>query len=87
MLNKNLYTNFQEKFLKHSNRLFLESDHGTLKFDEIQEQTGLYVSLFKQMGIVKGDRVVVQVEKSIEAVLLYLSCLRFGAIYIPLNPA
>ena len=87
MLNKNLYTNFQEKFLKHSNRLFLESDHGTLKFDEIQEQTGLYVSLFKQMGIVKGDRVVVQVEKSIEAVLLYLSCLRLGAIYIPLNPA
>ena len=87
MLNKNLYTNFQEKFLKHSNRLFLESDHGTLMYNEIHGRTGLYVSLFEQMGIVKGDRVVVQVEKSIEAVLLYLSCLRFGAIYIPLNPA
>ena len=33
------------------------------------------------------DRVVVQVDKSVDAVSLYLACLRAGAIYIPLNTA
>ena len=45
------------------------------------------LSLLRQLGVRKGDRVVVQVDKSIEAVLLYLACLRAGAIYIPLNTA
>ena len=45
------------------------------------------LSLLQQLGVKKGDRVVVQVDKSIEAVLLYLACLRAGAIYIPLNTA
>ena len=35
----------------------------------------------------KGDRVAVQVEKSPEAIFLYLACLRAGAIYLPLNTA
>ena len=34
-----------------------------------------------------GDRVAVQVEKSPQAVLLYLACLRAGAIFLPLNTA
>jgi malonyl-CoA/methylmalonyl-CoA synthetase len=38
------------------------------------------------LGVAAGDRVVVQVEKSIEAVALYLACQAAGAIYVPLNP-
>src|SRR5262245_13869089 len=38
-------------------------------------------------GVAPGDRVAVQVEKSAEAVLVYLGCLRRGAIFVPLNPA
>jgi len=87
MINKNLYTYFEQKFLRYSNRSFLVSDHGTLKYDGIHNETGRYVSMFIKMQIKKGDRIVVQVEKSIESVLLYLACLRYGAIYIPLNPA
>ena len=87
MNNKNLYTYFEREFLKYHNRSFLVSEYRTLKYNEIQAETGRYVSMFAAMGIVKGDRIVVQVEKSIEAVLLYLACLRYGAIYIPLNPA
>ena len=38
-------------------------------------------------GVQRGDRVLVQVEKSAEALLLYLGCLRAGAVFIPLNTA
>ena len=37
------------------------------------------------MGV--GDRVVAQIEKSIDAVALYLACLRGGFVYVPLNTA
>ena len=38
-------------------------------------------------GVRRGDRVAVQVEKSPEAVLLYLACLRYGAALVPMNTA
>jgi malonyl-CoA/methylmalonyl-CoA synthetase len=34
-----------------------------------------------------GDRVAVQVDKSVDAVLLYLACLRIGAVFVPINVA
>jgi malonyl-CoA/methylmalonyl-CoA synthetase len=40
-----------------------------------------------ERGVAPGDRVAVQVEKSAEALMLYLACLRAGAVYLPLNTA
>lgn len=40
-----------------------------------------------QRAVAPGDRVVAQVEKSPEAVALYLACLRLGAVFVPLNTA
>lgn len=87
MVNSNLYKYFAKNFFKYPKRDFLTSDYSSIKFENIHEETGRYITMFSNMGISKGDRVVVQVEKSIESVLLYLACLRFGAIYIPLNTA
>lgn len=39
------------------------------------------------LGVRPGDRVAVQVEKSAEALILYLACIRCGAVYLPLNTA
>lgn len=39
------------------------------------------------LGVRPGDRVAVQVEKSPEAMLLYVACLRVGAVFLPLNIA
>ena len=37
------------------------------------------------LGVAPGDRVAVQVDKSPEAILLYLACLRIGGVFLPLN--
>jgi malonyl-CoA/methylmalonyl-CoA synthetase len=49
--------------------------------------SGRIASAMDTLGIRPGDRVAVQVEKSAEALILYLACLRSGAIYLPLNTA
>lgn len=49
--------------------------------------TGQLANCLAQYGIRPGDRVAAQVEKSANALLFYLACLRAGAVYLPLNPA
>jgi malonyl-CoA/methylmalonyl-CoA synthetase len=52
--------------------------------DELTLRMG---AAMRELGVVPGDRVAVQVEKSPEAFLLYLACLRTGAVFVPLNTA
>ena len=49
--------------------------------------SGRYANALLEMGIQKNDRILVQTEKQIECIWLYLACLRLGAIYITINPA
>src|SRR5262249_28855166 len=46
-----------------------------------------YANVLRSKGVVIGDRVAAQVEKSPEAIILYLACLRVGAAFLPLNTA
>jgi malonyl-CoA/methylmalonyl-CoA synthetase len=51
------------------------------------EQTARYAAFLSSLGVQQGDRVAVQVEKSPEALLVYLACLRAGFVFMPMNPA
>ncbi|WP_264210752.1 malonate--CoA ligase [Leisingera thetidis] len=46
-----------------------------------------FATALEELGVRSGDRVAVQVDKSPEAVLLYLACLRTGSLFLPLNTA
>jgi len=86
--NSNLYLLFSEAISASDDIDFLHVPHGpSLKYRDTDEASGRFHSTLASLGVTKGDRVVVQVGKSIESVLLYLACLRIGAIYIPLNTA
>ena len=43
--------------------------------------------VLRRRGVEPGDRVLVQIPKSAEAVALYLGVLRCGGVYVPLNTA
>lgn len=53
----------------------------------MDQRCGSYGAALRNAGVDPGDRVLVQVRKSPEAVALYLACLRIGAVYVPLNVA
>ena len=54
---------------------------------EIDAAAGRYATVLLARGARRGDRVAFQVEKSPEALILYLACLRAGLIALPMNPA
>jgi malonyl-CoA/methylmalonyl-CoA synthetase len=44
-------------------------------------------NLIVSLGLAPGDRVAAQVEKTPEALVLYLASIRAGMVFLPLNPA
>lgn len=85
MANQNLYTCFQFHFHSDPEAVFLLGDRRILKYSDIDQESGKFLSVLKSCGVPPEDKVFMQVEKSVEAVLLYLTCLRAGAIFVPLN--
>jgi len=58
-----------------------------LTYADLASQSARFAHALCELGVMPGDRVVVQVEKSVEAILLYLAVLRVGAVFLPLNTA
>jgi len=82
----NLYAAFRAAFPADLSRVCLETDKGrAVTYAEVEEQSGRVAALLGKLGIKPGERVTVQVDKSPEALFLYLGCLRAGVIYMPLN--
>ena len=87
-MSDNLYDLFRSRFPADRTRPFIETETGRVySYADLEAVSGRYARLLSALGVRKGDRVAVQVEKSPEAIFLYLACLRAGAIYLPLNTA
>jgi malonyl-CoA/methylmalonyl-CoA synthetase len=87
-MNENLYSLFESHFPADRSKPLLLLEQGReLSYAGAEEGSARFASLFVDLGLKPGDRVAVQVEKSPEALLLYLACLRAGLVYLPLNSA
>jgi malonyl-CoA/methylmalonyl-CoA synthetase len=87
-MNENLYALIDARFPADKSQTFAETDSGRLlSVGELEERAAQYAGHIRALGVAPGERVAVQVEKSIEALILYLACLRAGVIYLPLNSA
>jgi malonyl-CoA/methylmalonyl-CoA synthetase len=60
-------------------------DGTTLSYRQAFARAARFANVLAGLGVVAGDRVAVQIEKSADALLLYLGCLRAGAVFLPLN--
>ena len=85
--NENFFQRISDK-IQDKNKIFLqEIDGKKFKYSDVQKLSSKYANIFKALGVCKGDRVAVQTSKLVDCIWIYLSLLRIGAIYLPLNPA
>ena len=54
---------------------------------DLDQDSARIANLLASLGLPEGSRIAVQVEKSVEAMLLYLATLRAGYVFLPLNTA
>jgi malonyl-CoA/methylmalonyl-CoA synthetase len=87
-MNANLYSAMRERFAAAPGRTAIELPAGDVTTcGALDELVARMAAVLAARGVVPGDRVVAQVEKSVGAVALYLGCLRAGAVFVPLNTA
>jgi malonyl-CoA/methylmalonyl-CoA synthetase len=87
-MNHNIFAAFSAAFPKDRTACAIETeDRRYWSFDDLERASAKMANLLADAGLASGDRVAVQVEKSVESLVLYLAVVRAGLIYLPLNTA
>ncbi len=86
--NGNLFAALRAAFPQDLDTLAIETDNGLFySWRDLERATAMLANLLESLDLPAGARIAVQVEKSVEAMLLYLATLRAGFVYLPLNSA
>lgn len=87
-MNSNLYSLFEAGFPADRGETFIVMANGYERtYGDLEAISARYAHALVDAGVKPGDRVAVQVDKTPEALFLYVACLRCGAAYLPLNTA
>ena len=63
------------------------ADGHTWTHAQFLELAAQYAHVITDHGLVPGDRLAVQIEKSPQALALYAACVQAGVVFLPLNTA
>lgn len=87
-MNHNLYAILSSRFLEHPAAPALILPNGeAISFAELDRASARCANLLVTSGLRPGDRVCAQVEKTPQALYLYLGSLRAGCTFVPMNTA
>jgi malonyl-CoA/methylmalonyl-CoA synthetase len=88
MSNKNLFVALRDAFPANLDRTAVEADDGLIySWRDLDRATAMVANLLESLELPPDSRIAVQVEKSVEAMVLYLATLRAGHVFLPLNTA
>ena len=88
MKNHNLFAALRAAFPESLDTAAVETDNGLIySWRDLEQATAMIANLLDSLNLPAGARVAVQVEKSVEAMALYLATLRAGYVFLPLNTA
>lgn len=82
-MSKNFYTLCRQQF--DLQKLFLVTATESFTYQDLDHCSANRAHWLVDAGLKPGDRVIVQVQKSVQNLFWYFACLRAGLIYLPLN--
>ena len=83
----NLYSAYSRGFPERSKTLLTAASGQVFSYGDAEDHCARVANALVAMGLQRGDRVSVQVEKSPAALWLYLGVIRAGMVFHPLNTA
>jgi malonyl-CoA/methylmalonyl-CoA synthetase len=87
-MNHNLFAALRVAFPRDLDGIAVETDDGlAYSWRDLDRATAMMANLLASLKLPAGSRIAVQVEKSVEAMMLYLATLRAGYVFLPLNTA
>lgn len=87
-MNHNVFSALRAAFPDNLDAWAVETDQGLVySWRDLDRASAMVANLLTSLDLPEGARVAVQVEKSVEAMVLYLATLRAGLVFLPLNTA
>jgi len=87
-LDRNLFVALRDAFPSDLDAIAIETDTGLCySWRDLERATAMLANLLAGLDLPPASRIAVQVEKSVEAAMLYLATLRAGHVFLPLNTA
>lgn len=84
----NLYSLLSSHFSKDpAAACMILPDGRVWTYGDVERASARLANLIVALGLKPGDRIAAQVEKTPEALVLYLAAIRAGMVFLPLNPA
>ena len=84
----NLYDLLASRFpADRAKPAFLLADGSAVSYGRLEDDVARTASLLIEHEVEPGDRIALQSEKSVAAVVAYLATLKVGAVFLPLNTA
>jgi len=88
MKQDNLFAALRAAFPADLDAAAVETDTGLVySWRDLDRATAMVANLLQSLDLPPSSRIAVQVEKSVEAMILYLATLRAGHVFLPLNTA
>ena len=88
MADSNLFTALRAAFPADLDSVAVETDAGlNYSWRDLERGSAMIANLLTSLKLPPASRIAVQVEKSVEAMMLYLATLRAGHVFLPLNTA
>ena len=85
--NHNFYSLLREQFPKDLTKPAIYDEAGIYSWADLEQGSAMMANLLDGLNLPAASRIAVQVDKSVEAVMLYLATLRTGHVFLPLNTA
>lgn len=83
-----IFDSFEQSCNAHGSKVLFElPGQPAVSFATALERCNRLAAALTSLGVQPGDRVAAQVDKSVDAVLLYLACSQVGGVFLPLNTA
>ncbi|MCF8167134.1 MAG: malonyl-CoA synthase [Rhodoferax sp.] len=88
VIDHNLFSALAAAFPQDTSQCAVETDAGLFySWQDLLDASAMVANMLESLELAPGARIAVQVEKSVEALILYLASLRAGLVYLPLNSA
>lgn len=88
MTDENLFVALRAAFPQDLDSTAVETDGGlTYSWRDLDQSSAMLANLLQSLDLPPASRIAVQVDKSVEALALYLATLRAGHVFLPLNTA
>jgi malonyl-CoA/methylmalonyl-CoA synthetase len=86
-MTNHLFQAVRERTRAFGEQTFLEAAGHRWTYADMMAQAARFAEALRMRGVEPGDRIAVQVEKSAQALMLYLGAVRAGAVFLPLDTA